>query len=107
VFRLLALFAPDEASARMRLRARMERPEPPSSVASPLDDLVRSVCVELAIAETDVRGGRRSRLASRARALICRRALRECGLGVMDVARALGLSHAAVSQAVRRSLRDK
>lgn len=103
----LALFAPDEEVARTRLRAWLERPGPSTTEGSPLDDLVRKVCVELAVPEADVRGRRRTRLASRARALVCRRAIRECGLGVVEVARALGLSHAAVSQAVRRSPSDK
>jgi REP element-mobilizing transposase RayT len=103
----LALFAPDVEVARTRLRAWLERPDPFPAEGSPLDELVSRTCAELAVPEADVRAGRRTHLASRARALVCRRAIRECGLGVMDVARALGLSHAAVSQAVRRSLSDK
>ena len=104
----LALFGPDEASARSRLRVWLERPEPsPPGATSRLDEVIRRVCIELALPEADLRGGRRTSLASRARALVCQRAVREVGLGVMDVARALGLSHAAVSQALRRSAASK
>lgn len=104
----LALFAPSEEAARTRLRAWMERPDPSAGAgaASTLDALVRRVCSELAVPEADVRGGRRTQLASRARALVCRGAI-EAGLGVVEVARALGLSHAAVSQAIHRFSSDK
>jgi REP element-mobilizing transposase RayT len=100
----LRLFAPDEATARSSLREclrdrvhRWDRPSEPS-----LDAIVQIVCADLAIPESAVREGRRTRLASRARAEVCRRAVRDAGLGVVEVARALGLSHAAVSQALRR-----
>ena len=101
----LALFAPDEGTARSRLREWIERPA--ASTGPALDALVRSVCAELAVPEVDLRGGRRTRLASRARTLVCRRAVNEAGLGVVEVARGLGLSHAAVSQALARSEADK
>lgn len=104
----LALFGPDEASALSRLRAWMERPEPPPPrAAAPIDELIRRICAELALPEADLRGGRRTSLASRARALVCQRAVLEGGLGVMNVARALGVSHAAVSQALRRPAANK
>jgi putative transposase len=102
----LALFAADEASARSRLRTWMEGSEPAGRADAPLDALLRRVCAELAVLEADVRGGRRTQRASRARALLCRRAV-QAGLGVVDVARALHLSHAAVSQAARRSSSGK
>lgn len=103
----LALFAPGEEAARTRLRALLERPGTSAEGAPSLDALLCRVCTELAVPEDDVRLGRRTQLASRARALVCVRAVREAGLGVVEVARALGLSHAAVSQAIRRSLSDK
>jgi REP element-mobilizing transposase RayT len=104
----LALFGCDEATARSRLLAWLEGPEPSDpSPASGLDGVIHRVCAELALSEADLRGGRRTALASRGRALVCVRAVRELGLGVTEVARALGLSHAAVSQAVRRSRADK
>ena len=87
----LALFAADEASARSRLRTWMEGSEPAGRPDAPLDALLRQVCAELAVLD---------------RALLCRRAV-QAGLGVVDVARALHLSHAAVSQAARRSSSDK
>src|SRR5688572_10779715 len=92
----LELFAPDEETARSRLRAWLERPD--ASAEPPLDALVREVCADLAVPEADVRGGRRTRLASRARALVCERAVRGLSLSVTEVARALGVSHTAVSQ---------
>jgi REP element-mobilizing transposase RayT len=100
----LQLFAPDERTARSRLREslrdRMDRGDRPHTRS--LDAIVQIVCADLAIPESAVREGRRTRLASRARAEVCRRAVRDVGLGVVEVARALGLSHAAVSQALRR-----
>jgi REP element-mobilizing transposase RayT len=100
----LALFAPDVGTARSRLLGLLERPTASACErASVLDGMIRRVCAELAVAETDLRSGRRTRAASRARAIVCRRAVREAGLGVVEVARALRLSHAAVSQAARRS----
>ena len=67
------------------------------------DQAIRSVCAELAVPEAELREGRRTRAASRARALVCQRAVHDLGLHVTEVARALGLSHAAVSQALRRA----
>jgi REP-associated tyrosine transposase len=104
----LALFGDRPAGARVRLRSWLERPiaaEPSDPVR--LEDIVRSVCTELAVPERDVWDGRRTRLASQARTLVCRRAVAEARLGVVAVARSLGLSHAAVSQAARRRLPDK
>jgi putative transposase len=101
----LELFAPDEETARSRLRAWLERPD--ASAEPPLDALVREVCADLAVPEADVRGGRRTRLASRARALVCERAVRGLSLSVTEVARALGVSHTAVSQSLARSSHDK
>jgi hypothetical protein len=97
----LALFAPDAASARSRLRTWLERPEP-AVESSSLDEVIRRVCLELALPASDLRAGRRSALASRARALVCRRAVQELGMPVTEVARGLGLSHGAVSRAARR-----
>jgi hypothetical protein len=97
----LALFAPDATGARSRLRTWLERPEP--AVESPsLDEVIRRACLELAVPASDLRAGRRSALASRARALVCRRAVQELGMPVTEVARGLGLSHGAVSRAARR-----
>jgi REP element-mobilizing transposase RayT len=98
----LRLFGPDEAAGRRALRAWLERP-PPADEASPLDALIRRTCLELGVDEAELRAGRRTRPASRARALICRRAVGDLELRVSEVARALGLCHAAVCQAARRS----
>jgi REP element-mobilizing transposase RayT len=98
----LAVFADVSELAQRRLRAWIARaPEPTRSVTS-LDELIRQVCREHAVAEEELRRGRRSRAVSRARARICQRALAELGLGPMAIARALGLAHSAVSQALRK-----
>ena len=52
----LELFAPDDVTARSRLRAWLERPDAPVEPA--LDVLVREVCRDLAVPEADVRAGR-------------------------------------------------
>jgi hypothetical protein len=101
----LALFAADEPSARARLRAWIEGPD--ASAVTPFDALVRSVCEIFGVAEDDFRRGSRTRLASSARAVVCRRAVGELGLSVTEVARALGLTHAAVSKASARSAGEK
>jgi REP element-mobilizing transposase RayT len=97
----LDLFGPDEATARAQLRAwlgpRDEAPRPQ------LDRIIRDVCTEFGVLEADLRSGRRTSGASRARARVCLRAVDGAGLGVVEVARALGLSHAAVSQALARA----
>jgi REP element-mobilizing transposase RayT len=105
----LAAFAPDPATARAALRSWMElaavppAPPTPSPPEPPVDDLIRDVCRELDILEGDLRDGRRSRSVSLARAEVCRRAVRELGAKPVAVARALGVSESAVSQALRRS----
>jgi REP element-mobilizing transposase RayT len=102
----LALFGPDDAAARARLRHCLERSdEPLPPAASPLDALIRGVCADLAVPEADLRGGRRTRGASRARAVVCQRA-RAAGIRGIEVARALGLTPAAVSRGARRGVSD-
>jgi len=106
----LAAFAPDASTARARLRSWMDEPfESPAAAALPahdggaLDQLTREVCRELGVFEDDLRDGRRSRRVSLARTEVCRRAVHEIGLRPVAVARGLGLSESAVSQALRRS----
>jgi REP element-mobilizing transposase RayT len=103
----LALFGPEPATARMRMREWLEDPRPPTTQADQLEALIREVCRTLGLAETALTGRGRTQLVSCARALVCERAVTELGLGVVEVARALGLSHAAVSQALRRRHTDK
>jgi REP element-mobilizing transposase RayT len=97
----LELFAPNEETARSRLRAWLERPD--AAAETPFDALLRGVCDGLGIPADEVRRGLRTRAAAYARALVCRRAVAELGLSVTEVARALGVSHAAVSKALARS----
>jgi len=103
----LALFGPDSATARMRLREWLDDAQRPATRADRLEELIREVCRTLGLVETSVSGRGRTQLVSRARALVCQRAVAELGLGVVEVARALGLSHAAVSQALGRRRADK
>jgi chromosomal replication initiation ATPase DnaA len=91
----------------MRLREWLDDPRPPATQADRLEALIREVCGTLGLVEASVSGRGRTQLVSRARALVCERAVTELGLGVVEVARALGLSHAAVSQALRRRQADK
>jgi REP element-mobilizing transposase RayT len=103
----LELFGPEPATARVRLRAWLADPKTPATRSDRLEELTREVCRAFGLAPTTVSGQGRTQLVSRARALICQRAVTELGLGVVEVARALGLSHAAVSQMLRRRPTDK
>jgi REP element-mobilizing transposase RayT len=103
----LALFGPERTTARIRLRDWLDDPRRPATRADRLGELTREVCRTLGLAETAVSSRGRTQLVSRARALVCQRAVAELGLGVVEVARALGLSHAAVSQALCRRHADK
>jgi REP element-mobilizing transposase RayT len=103
----LAAFGSDVPTARSRLRSWMATPvgapaaeEPTDAV--PLDALVGDVCREVGVLERDFRDGCRSRSVSLARTIVCRRAVLELGLRSVAVARELGLSESAVSQALRR-----
>jgi putative transposase len=103
----LALFGDDEPVARERLRAWMElgdeiEQESRSRRAGDLASIIREVCSTLGVGEHDLRAGRRFPSVSRARALICERAVKELGLRPRDLARSLDLSEGAVSQALRR-----
>lgn len=106
----LAAFAPDPRTARAELRTWMEPAmfpldaPAPSPHEPPIADLIRDVCRELGVSESDLRHGRRSRSVSQARAEVCRRAVSELGARHVTVARALGVSESAVSQALRRRL---
>ncbi len=106
----LSLFGADAANARAQLRCWMAQPtESPGSPAQAprcgealLDAAVRDACRDLGVLESDLRDGRRSRRVSLARTRVCRRAVLELGLRPVAVARGLGLSESAVSQALRR-----
>ena len=103
----LALFGPEPATARVQLREWLDDPRPPATRADRLEELIRDVCRTLGLTETMLTSRARTQLVSRARALVCKRAVTELGLGVVEVARALGFSHAAVSQALHRRHTDK
>ena len=97
-----AIFGGAPAVARERLRAWISREPAPRRCAVSLDDLIRDTCLRHAVAEADVRAGRRTSAAIRARAEICRRAVVELELRASVVARALGLTRSAVSQTLHR-----
>lgn len=107
----LSLFGESTASARVALRAFVAEPVRTTDAPGParvepgllLTALVREVCREHDIFEDDLRGGQRTRAISRARTELCRRAVLEQGLHPATVARGLGLSESAVSQALRRA----
>jgi REP element-mobilizing transposase RayT len=101
----LAPFGPDEWTARERLRSWIA-----VDLVSPagergdrdLSRLIQDVCACAGVSEADLRAGRRFPAVSKARALVCRRAVRELGLRPRELARILDLSEGAVSQALRR-----
>jgi hypothetical protein len=98
----LAVFGDASEVARERLRAWILRQPVPETRPRSLDDLIREVCRDQAIAEADLRAGHRTRAASSARARICQRAIAELGLRPRDVASQLGLAESTVSQARKR-----
>ena len=104
----LAAFGADAVTARERLRCWMATPLGAPTASGELPDgaqlnaVVRAVCREVGVLEKDLRDGRRSRSVSLARTRVCRRAVLELGLRPVAVARGLGLSESAVSQALRR-----
>jgi hypothetical protein len=67
-----------------------------------LNALIRETCAELGVSEADLRDGSRRHPLSEVRARICQKAVGELGLRGRDVARRLGLTEGAVSQALRR-----
>jgi REP element-mobilizing transposase RayT len=98
----LACFASDRTLARLAYQAQLERDEEPAEAPDSLGALIHSVCRELGVSEADLMEGRRLAPVSEARARVCERAVRELGLRARDVARRLGVSEGAVSQALRR-----
>ena len=103
----LAAFGDEPERARAELREWIAR-EPANGTATPsLDELIRETCRAYGVAEGDVRGGRRTPAVICARGAICRRAVHELGLRASHVARAVGLTRGAVSQALRRPVATK
>lgn len=98
----LAFFGDAPQVAGERLRAWIAREPPPRERPFSLDELIRETCLRHAAAEVDVRAGRRTSAAIRARAEISRRAVFELELRASVVARSLGLSRSAISQMLRR-----
>ena len=107
----LSIFGESAASARAALRAFLAEvvptgAAPDSGRVEPdalLSALVREVCRECGVFEDDLRSVQRNRAVSLARTQLCRRAVLEHGLRPVAVARGLGLSESAVSQALRRA----
>lgn len=107
----LSIFGESTTSARAALRACLSEPietcaEPDAERVEPaarLSALVREICREHGVFEDDLHRGHRDRAVSRARTQLCRRAVLELRLRPAAVARGLGLSESAVSQALRRA----
>jgi REP element-mobilizing transposase RayT len=103
----LASFGDEPGLARARLREWIARePADPGAARPSLAELIRAISREYGLAEADVRGRQRTHIAARAREEICRRAVHGLGLRASVVARALGVTRGAVSQALRRPPRD-
>ncbi|MEN8159336.1 MAG: transposase [Myxococcota bacterium] len=68
-----------------------------------LGDLIREVSSAHGIGEAELRSGRMTRTAIRARSALYRMAIHEHGFRAACVARAVGVSRSAVSQALRRA----
>ena len=107
----LSIFGESTTEARGALRTFLAevvqtdaKPDAPRvEPAALLAALVREICREHGVFEDDLRSAQRSRPISLARTLLCRRAVLEHGLRPVVVARGLGLSESAVSQALRRA----
>jgi REP element-mobilizing transposase RayT len=97
----LSFFSDDPCAAREQLAAFMDLPD--EEPASALDRLVDQVCLELGVAVDDLRSGLRDAKTSRARTVICGRAITLVGVRKLDIARAVGVTAAAVSQALKRA----
>jgi REP element-mobilizing transposase RayT len=129
---VLALFADDAGRARRRLRAWMAETDDdgpgvePAAAAGPppaatprdrrpprvghpktgdLAALIDAVCTWFGAAPSDLRRGSRDGRSTRARAVICHVAVARWRIANHEVARALGVSSAAVSQALPRGAR--
>jgi REP element-mobilizing transposase RayT len=110
----LSIFGESTAGARAALRAFVAEDVRTTDASGParlepgplLGALVREICREHDILEDDLRGAQRTRAISRARTELCRRAVLEHALRPATVARGLGLSESAVSQALRRAVTD-
>jgi REP element-mobilizing transposase RayT len=103
----LALFGETVDIARDRLRSWMALGDEVAEAggadpAEAVKALVREVCSDFGVSEGDLRTGRRFAPVSRARAIVCQRAVGQLGVRPRELARILGLSEGAVSQALRR-----
>jgi hypothetical protein len=99
----LALFGSDRRASVASYRGWMARatgegPAAPDALAA----LIRETCAELGVSEIDLRGGRRLARLGEARARICQGAAR-LGVRNRELARRLGITEGAVSQALRRA----
>jgi REP element-mobilizing transposase RayT len=110
----LSVFACDAATARERIRAWMEHDgvagdndDAHDGSGSRLDELIRTVCSDFGVGEAELRAGRRRASVSRAREHICERAVRELRISSRELARALGVTEGAISQALRRVTKDR
>lgn len=107
---VLALFDPERHESMRRVAALvaddLRADATLGDVARPegrLAMVVSEECRRLGVSEEDLRDGRRWPAIASARAAICRRAVRELGVPVRDVAAALRVTPSAVSQALKRA----
>jgi hypothetical protein len=104
----LALFGANREEATRAYRAWVARgAEETREEAAPgapdaFTSLVRAMCSQLGVSETELLAGRRRARVSDARTRICQQAVGDLGLRARDVALRLGMSESAVSQALRR-----
>jgi hypothetical protein len=103
----LALFGPETREARRRLADWMAQRSDAANASDPpvrrdFRELLRSVCAQSGVSEVDLLKGERVHTVTRARSIVCYLAVGELGLSVGSVARSLGVTPSAVSQAVRR-----
>ncbi len=127
--RTLGLLARDPVEARLRLDRWMQAParedehrlgatanlprgagparraRSPSGADASLDRLIQEVCATRGVTREALGPGLRTRVAVDARAELAHRATAELGLPSRRVARALGISEAAVSRALSRAAR--
>jgi REP element-mobilizing transposase RayT len=107
----LSLLDGDEAAARERLRGAMARAEETPAAAGAasdehrLDALIHAVSADLGVPHAALRRGARDAPVSRARERVCRIAVKELHIRPAEVARALGVTRAAVTFALRRQPR--
>jgi len=103
---VLAWFGATPEDARRELRRWMAAAAPGPVAGHPpemaVDDVLLWVCSRLGVDPRRVRGGSRTRVAARARALCIHLCRARLGLGAIEIATALGLDEAVVRRGFER-----